>query len=75
MKISAQLGIVISAIFAVVCFSVAVKGFLALDEIVDAKTRADSIGFAWFWAFLGFVSTAFAALNFWIAKTTRHEDG
>ena len=75
MKISAQLGMIISALFAVVCFSVAGKGFLSLDEIADATQRADSIGFAWFWAFLGLVAAAFAGLNFWIAKTTRHEDG
>ena len=75
MKISAQIGIIISLIFAVVCFSVAGKGFLSLDEIVDAKQRADSIGFSWFWAFLGLVATAFAGVNVWIAKTTRHEDG
>ena len=75
MKITAQLGIIISVLFALVCFSVAGRGFLSLDDIADAKQRADSLGFAWFWAFLGLVSTAFAAVNFWIAKTTRHEDG
>ena len=74
MKISAQIGIIISLIFAVVCFSVAGKGFLSLDEIVDAKQRADSIGFSWFWAFLGGVASAFGLLSWWMVRTHREAD-
>jgi hypothetical protein len=70
MRISAQLGLIVSLVFAVVAFSVAAKGFLSLDEIKDATQRADSIGFAGFWAFLGLISAGFAALNYWIVKAT-----
>ena len=49
MKISAQMTVVMSAIFAVVCFAVAITGFLSLGEIADATQMADATGFAWFW--------------------------
>ena len=74
MRISAQLGMIVSVIFAIIAFSVATKGFLALGDIADPAVRSDSLGFAWFWAFLGIVAAVFAALNYWIIRTTRPED-
>jgi hypothetical protein len=74
MKISAQLSIVISAIFAAVCFSVAITGFSSLGEITDPVQLSDAKGFAMFWAFLGSVGVLFGALGVWIARTTKDGD-
>jgi len=68
-KISAQMTVVMSAIFAAVCFGVAITGFLSLGDIADATQKADAKGFAWFWTFLGAVAAAFALLGLWILKT------
>lgn len=73
MKLSAQMTLVISVVFAVVCFSVAVTGFASLREITDVQQAADARGFAWFWAFLGGVATAFALLSWWLIRTGREE--
>ena len=69
MKISAQLSVIISAIFAVVCFGVAIVGFMSLDGIDDPVRRADSIGFASFWAFLGAIATTFGGIGVWMVRT------
>jgi len=73
MKISAQLSVVIAAIFAVVCFGVAFTGFLSLDGIDDPVRRADGIGFAWFWAFLGAIATTFGVIGVWMVKTHKED--
>ena len=73
MKISAQLTVIIAAIFAVICFSVAITGFNALGDITDPVRAADAKGFAWFWAFLGTVAVVFGALGVWIVRT--HKEG
>ena len=66
--------IVIAAIFALVCFGVAIKGFTSIGEITDPVLKADAKGFAWFWAFLGMVGVAFGALSLWIIRTQK-DDG
>ena len=50
MKISAQLTMILAAVFAIVCFGVAIQGFTSLSEITDPVVLSDSKGFAWFWA-------------------------
>lgn len=75
MKISAQLSIVIAAIFAVICFSVAFTGFNALGGITDPTQAADAKGFAWFWAFLGLISVVFGAVGMWIVRTHKEGEG
>jgi hypothetical protein len=72
-QISAKLAVVLAAIFAAVCFGVAITGFTSIGDIVDPVQRSDGLGFAWFWAFLGTVALVFGALGFWIAKT--HKEG
>jgi len=57
------------AIFAAVCLSVAITGFLSMGDIEDPVQLSDAKGFAWFWAFLGGVALAFAALAHWMART------
>jgi hypothetical protein len=73
MKISAKMSVILAAIFAIICFGVAITGFSSVGEIADPVQRADGWGFAWFWAFLGFVSVAFGALGVWMVKT--HTEG
>ena len=50
--------VVIAAIFAAICFCVAIAGFTSLGEIADPTQTADAKGFAWFWTFLGGVASA-----------------
>ena len=73
MKLSAQMALVVAVIFAFTCFAVAIKGFMAIPEITDAKVAADAHGFAWFWAFLGAIGAVFAGVSWWMVRT--HKDG
>lgn len=74
MKISAKMSVVLAAIFATVCFGVAITGFSSLGDIADPAQRADGLGFAWFWTFLGVVGVAFGILGAWIVKTHKDSD-
>jgi membrane protease YdiL (CAAX protease family) len=69
MKISMKMSVILAAIFAVICFGVAITGFSSLGDLADPEQRADGQGFAWFWTFLGVVATAFGVLGWWILKT------
>jgi hypothetical protein len=73
LKISAQMTVMMSAIFALVCFGVAITGFLSLGDITDATQTADAKGFAWFWAFLGCVATVFGLLSWWLVRTHKED--
>lgn len=73
MKISAQMALVVSILFALVCFGVAVKGFLSMGDIADAKTLSDARGFALFWAFLGTVGAVFAGISWWMIRTHKED--
>jgi len=72
MKISAQIAVVMAAIFAMVCFGVAVWGFSAIGEMTDPQQIADSKGYAMFWAFLGCVAVVMGALSAWIVRTQKY---
>ena len=74
MKISAKLATILSAIFAVLCFGVAVTGFTSLGDIVDPVQRRDATGFAWFWVFLGGVGVLFGGLSWWIARSVNENE-
>ena len=74
MKISAKMSVIMAAIFAGVCFSVAITGFVSSGDIADPVQRADGYGFAWFWAFLGAVGVLFGALSVWILRTQREKE-
>jgi len=69
MTISAQPSVIFAAIFAVVCFGVAVTGFLSLDAIDDPVRRADSVGSACFWTFLAAIATTFGGNGGWMVRT------
>ena len=73
MKISAKMTVVMSAIFAVVCFGVAITGFTSLGDIADPTQMADAKGFAWFWTFLGSVATVFGLLALWMVRTQKDD--
>jgi hypothetical protein len=72
-QISMRLGVILSLVFAAICFGVAITGFSSLGEIADPEQRADGQGFAWFWTFLGVVAAAFAVLGHWLLKTHKEE--
>jgi hypothetical protein len=67
MKISALLGMWLCAVFALLCFGVSYNGFSSLATLTDAEQRELSLGYAWFWAFLGAVATVFGVLS-WMIK-------
>lgn len=69
MKISAQMTLVIAAVFAIICYGVAITGFGSVGEMTDPAQAADAKGFAWFWAFLGTVAVALGAVSLWILRT------
>jgi hypothetical protein len=67
---------VVAAIFAVLCLSVAITGFTSLGNIADPTEAADARGFAWFWAFLASVAIGLAVLAWWLARNHKEdEDG
>ena len=74
MKISAQMTIVMAAIFALVCFGVAISGLNAIGEMTDPVQIADARGFAMFWAFLGFIAVIMGAVSWWIVRTQKKGD-
>ena len=67
MKISAAFAMWGSAVFALLCWSVAYSGFSALQTLTDAAERDLSLGYAWFWTFLGAVAAVFGVLS-WMIK-------
>jgi hypothetical protein len=71
MKISAKISVVMAAIFASICFGVAIKGFTSLGDIGDPAQLEDARGFAWFWTFLGALAVLFGAIGVWIVKTQK----
>ncbi len=72
MKITAQLSVIISVVFAVICFGVAITGFNSLGGITDPAIAADAKGFAWFWTFLGSVAVVFGAIGIWLVRTEKN---
>ena len=74
MKISAHLTIWIAAVFAVICYGVAIAGFSSIGEMTDPAQVADARGFAWFWAFLGTIAVVLGALAIWVVRTRSDGD-
>ncbi len=65
--------IVMAAIFAVACFSVAITGLHAIGELTDPVQIADARGFSMFWAFLGVISVGMGAVSVWIVRTQKDD--
>ena len=66
------MSMVMAAIFATVCFGVAITGFTSIGDITDPVQKYDALGFAWFWAFLGATGVIFGAMGYWILR--RHKE-
>lgn len=73
-KLSLRATMIGGAVLAVVCFGVAATGFLSLREITEPARYADARGFAWFWAFLGFVCAIIAVAAYWMSSTARPDE-
>lgn len=71
MRITAQMTIGIAAIFAAICFGVAITGFSSLESFADPVQAADAKGFAWFWAFLGTIAVVLGASALWVLRTQK----
>jgi hypothetical protein len=71
LRITAQMTIGIAAIFAAICFGVAITGFSSLGSFADPVQAADAKGFAWFWAFLGAVGVVLGASALWVLRTQK----
>jgi hypothetical protein len=65
---------VMAAIFAAICLSVAITGFTSLGDITDPTEIADAKGFAWFWTFLASVAIGLGVLAWWVARTHREDE-
>lgn len=74
MKLSLRATMIAAVIFAAISFGVAITGFTSLGGITDPTEMADAKGFAWFWAFLGSVASAFGLLAWWMAQRSHEED-
>jgi hypothetical protein len=74
MKISAAIAMWGCVVFALVCYGAAFTAFSALGTIADPGEHDASVGYGWFWAFLGLVATVFGVLS-WMMKTGRLGDG
>ncbi|HTS22477.1 MAG TPA: hypothetical protein VMN79_11795 [Casimicrobiaceae bacterium] len=68
MKLSLRATMIVCAIFAAICLSVAVTGFSSLGSLTDPSTIADAKGFAWFWCFLGSVASLLGLLAWRLAS-------
>jgi hypothetical protein len=66
--------IVVAAVFAIICYGVAITGFSSIGEMTDPVQAADAKGFAWFWVFLGTVAVALGAVSMWIVQTQNDGD-
>ena len=66
---------VVAAIFAAICLSVAITGFTSLGNLTDPAELADAKGFAWFWTFLASVAIGLGLLALWLTcRQKRDED-
>jgi len=68
MYLSAQMTLAIAILFAIVCASVAITGFMSLGDLTDPKLHSDAAGFAWFWTFLTGVAVVFGLVSWGIMR-------
>jgi phosphotransferase system glucose/maltose/N-acetylglucosamine-specific IIC component len=73
MKISALMAMWMCAVFGLVCFGFAANGFIALPSMTSAEDRELTLGYAWFWAFLGGIAVVFGVLS-WMIKNGKLGD-
>jgi hypothetical protein len=68
MKLSAELVLWLSLVFAGVCIAYAGFGFSSIDAGADPQVTADSRGYAWFWLFLGAIGLMMAVVSWLMTK-------
>jgi hypothetical protein len=68
MKVSAQVAMWLCAGFALLCGGFAFTGFSSLATITDAAERDLSLGYSWFWTFLGAIAVVFGIISWLIKK-------
>jgi hypothetical protein len=75
MKLSLRATMIVSAVFAAICLSVAATGFISLGSLSDPTAIADAKGFAWFWCFLGSIALLLGLLAWRMAaRSDESED-
>ncbi len=67
MKISAKIAIWLCVAFALLCAGFAFSGFSSLATMTDEAQRDLSLGYSWFWTFLGAIAVVFVILS-WMIK-------
>jgi hypothetical protein len=75
MKLSAQLTVLVSVVFALGCFGIAINGLLSLGEITDPAQMGDARGYIGFWTFLGAIASALGGAAWWIIRSGIDEEG
>jgi hypothetical protein len=73
MKISAKIAIWLCSAFALLCAGFAFTGFSTLATITDQAERDISLGYSWFWTFLGAIGVGFGILS-WLIKEGKFGD-
>ena len=73
MKISAKIAIWLCVAFALFCAGFAFTGFSSLAGMTDEAEREMSLGYSWFWTFLGAIAVGFGILS-WLIKEGKFGD-
>ncbi len=69
MKLSAQMALVISILFAALCLGYALYGWVQMGDMPVGPERDEARGYIWYWAFLGAVGVVSAIISWWMIKT------
>ena len=68
MKLSAQMTLYASLLFALLCLGYAAYGWMQLGSMALGRERDDAHGFVYFWAFLGLIGAVSAWISWKIAR-------
>ena len=70
MQLGAHLAMWASVVFGLVCLGFAADGFFGITSIADAAEREAMSSYAWFWTFLGVMTTGLGVL-YWKLLTRK----
>lgn len=68
MRVSVQVAMWLSVVFAVLCITYGVVGLNSIGADATAMTREDAHGFAMFWLFLGAIGAICAGGSWWLLR-------
>jgi len=74
MHISPKFAAFAAAPFALICFGVALNGFLSMGELTDPEQIADARGYIGFWLFLAVIAVISGVLSWWL-MSAQQKDG